>query len=117
MIRRIACVLALLAAPALAVDTGAGSTGTIRVLDKTTGAVTDLSMAPGEQRAIGFLTVQMDECRYPAANPTGDAYILVEILDSRQADPVFRGWLIATAPSLSAVDHPRYDIWALSCAN
>jgi hypothetical protein len=28
---------------------------------------------------------------------------------------LFEGWLIASAPALNAMDHPRYDVWALRC--
>jgi hypothetical protein len=29
--------------------------------------------------------------------------------------PVFSGWMIASSPALSAMDHPRYDVWILRC--
>ncbi len=31
------------------------------------------------------------------------------------ATPIFVGWMIASAPALNALDHPRYDVWMLSC--
>jgi hypothetical protein len=30
-------------------------------------------------------------------------------------DPVFSGWMVASSPALSALDHPRYDVWVLNC--
>ena len=36
-------------------------------------------------------------------------------MDSRASEPVFVGWMIATSPALSAMDHPRYDVWVLNC--
>ncbi|MDA9980314.1 DUF2155 domain-containing protein, partial [Yoonia sp.] len=27
----------------------------------------------------------------------------------------FAGWMLASAPALNAMDHPRYDVWALRC--
>jgi len=110
-----AVTLALLAAPARAVETGTAGQGVLRVLDKITGVVTDLDLSQGETRQIGALSVTLGECRYPAANPSGDAFALVEISDNRQGEPVFQGWLIASAPALHALDHPRYDVWVLRC--
>lgn len=93
------------------------SAGTLRVLDKVSGAVTDLNLGVGETGALGLLKITLNECRFPAANPNGDAYAKVTVVYRDLVDPVFRGWLIASAPALHAMDHPRYDVWALRCNN
>lgn len=89
--------------------------GELRVLDKLTGEVKDLSLQNGEMAALGFLAVTLNECRYPVDNPTGDAFARVEVVDRKESTPLFAGWIIATAPALNAMDHPRYDVWALRC--
>ena len=96
---------------------GAGSAGggVVRVLDKINGTVTDLDLSDGETRAVGSLTVTLSECRYPVVNPAGDAYALVSIHTAKDEAAVFEGWMIASSPALSAMDHPRYDVWALRC--
>lgn len=93
-----------------------GAAGALRVLDKLTGEVTDLELAKGETRDLGFLGVTMTECRYPVENPAGDAFVFVRATDLRAQTEIFSGWMIATAPALNAMDHPRYDIWALRCS-
>ena len=97
-------------------EVAAGPTGTLRVLDKLTGEVTDVTLAAGETRALGFLSVTLAECRYPVENPAGDAFIFVEAFDLREDVDLFSGWMIASAPALNAMDHPRYDVWALRCS-
>ena len=94
---------------------GSAGGGTMRVLDKINGTVTDLDLANGETGAVGTLTVTLAECRYPADNPAGDAYALVSIRTVADDVAVFEGWMIASSPALSAMDHPRYDVWALRC--
>lgn len=89
--------------------------GTVRVLDKINGTVTDLDLRNGETREVGLLTVTMGECRAPADNPSGDAFALVSIRTRADETALFEGWLIASAPALNAMDHPRYDAWALRC--
>jgi hypothetical protein len=100
-------------APSVAVITGSG--GELRILDKLNGAVTDVSLEPGQTAQLGFLSVSLVACRYPADNPSGDAYAFVEVLDRKENIELFAGWLLASAPALNAMDHPRYDVWALRC--
>ena len=91
------------------------SSGELRVLDKLTGAVTDLTLGAGESANLGFLTVTMNECRYPVDNPSGDAFTQLLVQDTRETVPLFSGWMLASSPALNAMDHPRYDVWALRC--
>lgn len=88
--------------------------GTVRLLDRMTGKVTDMDLAPGQVQAEGKLSVRLDECRYPSDQPS-EAYAHLTIMDEAQVDPVFKGWMIASSPALSALDHPRYDVWVLHC--
>lgn len=96
-------------------DIAQGRAGVLRVLDKIDGSYTDLDLAPGSEGRVGALTVVMGECRYPADNPAGDAFALVSIRTVADDTALFEGWLIASAPALHAMDHPRYDVWALRC--
>jgi hypothetical protein len=89
--------------------------GVVRVLDKINGTVTDLEIRNGETTVVGSLSVTMGECRYPSDNPAGDAFELVSIRTVRDEVAVFEGWMIASAPALNALDHPRYDVWAIHC--
>jgi hypothetical protein len=89
--------------------------GVLRVLDKLGGTVTDLEMQSGETRDVGNLSIVLGDCRYPTDNPAGDAYVLLSIRTKSDDTAIFEGWMIASAPALSAVDHPRFDVWALRC--
>lgn len=102
---------ALVAQAQVVVATG----GALRVLDRLTGTVSDYDLAPGQKQVVGRLTLRLDECRYPADSPLSDAFAHITILDSGQIDPVFHGWMVASSPALSALDHPRYDVWVLHC--
>jgi hypothetical protein len=89
--------------------------GELRVLDKLNGTVTDLELANGETKQLGFLRVKLEECRYPSANPSGDAFAELTVTFRDETLPAFQGWLIASAPALNAMEHPRYDVWVLRC--
>jgi hypothetical protein len=69
----------------------------------------------GQSATNGRLTIQLDACRYPTDNPAAEAEAHLTIMDSTRDGPVFAGWMLASSPALSALDHPRYDVWVLRC--
>lgn len=107
--------LLLLASPVLAQQAAEGRGGVVRWLDKLTGETGDIDLSRGQSVEQGRLTIQLDRCRYPVADPASNAYAHLTIMDKLQAEPVFSGWMIASSPALSALDHPRYDVWILRC--
>ena len=116
MIRILAVTSLLMASmPAFAVDMALASGAELKVLDKLTGALSDVTLSVGQSQTFGKLTVQVDACRYPADNKTAEAEVLMTIVDSGVSAPVFKGWMIASSPALSALDHARYDVWVLRC--
>ncbi|SIT82591.1 hypothetical protein SAMN05421665_1494 [Yoonia rosea] len=100
---------------AITLQVASATSGELRVLDKLTGYVTDLTLGTGETASLGFLTVTMNDCRYPVENPSGDAFAELLVRDTRETTPLFSGWMLASSPALNAMDHPRYDVWALRC--
>ena len=87
----------------------------LRALDKLNGTVTDIEVGDRQSQAVGRIEVTLDDCRYPEGDPAGDAYAFLTVREVGVADPVFRGWMIASAPALNPMDHPRYDVWVLRC--
>lgn len=92
-----------------------GQGAILRALDKISGQSTDLELASGTSARFGRITVTLQECRFPAGNPSGEAYAGLLVLEDGKTDPAFRGWMIASAPALSAMDHARYDVWVIRC--
>jgi hypothetical protein len=97
------------------VRTGTGPGAVLRTLDKASGEVVDVEMAVGQTMAYGPLQVTLHECRYPEANPAGDAFGLIHVIDSRALEELFAGWMVASSPALNALEHRRYDVWLLRC--
>lgn len=95
--------------------TAQAETGTLRVLDKTTGRVEQLELAVGDTTTSGRLELALHECRYPEENPASDAFARVTISDPRSSGNLFQGWMLASSPALMALDHPRYDVWVTGC--
>ncbi len=103
------------AVPAAAEEMALAKGAELRILDKLTGQLTDADVPVGQSVSVGKLTVQMNECRYPASNQTADAEAHLTISDAAVSAPVFTGWMISSSPALSALDHPRYDVWVMRC--
>jgi hypothetical protein len=72
---RLAFLLAALALPAFAQTTTIAQApgGVVRWLDKVSGDLADIDLARGQSVVKGRLTIQLDECRYPYADPASKA--------------------------------------------
>lgn len=92
-----------------------GVTVSLRALDKMLGQPTDIELSMGQTVVFGRIAIRAVECRYPAADPGGDAFAYLEVLDL-EGDALFEGWMIASSPALNALEHARYDVWVLGCS-
>jgi hypothetical protein len=108
-------LMALLAGPAMAQEYTEAEGGTLRWLDKLTSETGDVELSRGQSAKIGRLVVQLDSCRYPTDNPVSDAEAHLTMVDGNLQKTVFSGWMLASSPALSALDHARYDVWVLRC--
>ena len=108
-------LLCLLSSPLAAQEVTSAVGGVLRALDKTSGHTTDIEMRSGQSKTLGNLQIVMSDCRYPVGNPSGNAYAALEISEKGKIGTVFSGWMIASAPALSAMEHQRYDIWVMRC--
>lgn len=91
------------------------ATGAIlRALDKSVGRSTDIEIATGETVILGRIAVRLLECRYPEEAPGSEAFAHLQVMDLEGVQ-LFDGWMIASSPALSALEHPRYDVWVLRC--
>lgn len=117
-------LLLALALPATAQEDAANPAGPeftdsqgaeLRFLDKLTSETGDVELGVGQAAKFGRLVVQLDSCRYPTGNPASDAEAHLTILEETTDTQLFSGWMLASSPALSALDHPRYDVWVLNC--
>jgi len=93
-----------------------GKGALLRGLDKLTGQVADFELDNGYSVNFGTLRVDMAQCRHPSDNPNGDAFAFLSVYEEQGAGAnVFQGWMVASSPALSALDHARYDVWVLRC--
>jgi len=98
-------------------DTVQAGVATLRGLDTLNGVARDLRLPVGATVEFGHLEITVDICRVPRADPAADAFAFLRVRDVRETEPRFSGWMFASSPALSALDHPRYDVWVVSCSS
>lgn len=114
-------VLAVLLCPALAlatVPTVEKPVAVLRALDKITAHVEEIEVPIGEPYKFGTLMITARTCRVtpPEETPEAAAFLEISEIKPGEADTlVFRGWMFASSPALSALEHPVYDIWVTGC--
>ncbi len=119
-----ALLLPLLAAGAAAADEQQSFTyremgvAVLQALDKVTARISTLTMPLERTTRFGTLEVTVWACRKrPPEEPPESAVFLTIVERRRGASSVrlFQGWMFASSPAMSALEHPVYDIWALDC--
>lgn len=131
-----AMAMAVCAAPASALEPRPGVR--VRALDKVTGTATDLTINTGQTVSFGRISLTVRACYASAPEDTPESAAFLEVRslgpspNSRGAkerkdkgekpvsDPstgptVFSGWMYASSPGLSALEHPVYDVWVIQC--
>ena len=91
----------------------------LRALDKMTARVEEIDLPVGQTIQFGTLSIVARTCRVTLPEetpPESAAYLeIAEIKPGAQGVPVFQGWMFASSPALSAMEHPVYDIWVTGC--
>jgi len=99
------------------VETVPAAGARLRQLDKMTGRTKTVQIAAGTEAMVDRLRIRVATCRTPADNSQHGTMAFLQIWDTKhpRPEPDFSGWMFAESPALSALDHPRYDVWVISC--
>ena len=87
-------------------------------LDKVTARTQRFYAPVGEATRFGTLAITVSDClvNVPEAPPESVAYLtIVDNKPGQAAEKLFAGWMFASTPSLSALDHGVYDVRVLAC--
>ncbi len=110
-----AAAVALLGAqPAAAAETVAVLQG----LNKITARVSAIEAPVERPVRFGTLEITVRTCHKapPEKPPESAAYLEIrDLKPGERPNELFLGWMFASSPALSALEHPVYDIWVLDC--
>jgi len=87
-------------------------------LDKVTARVSTFEAPLGATVRFGTLSITVQRCERTPPEEPPESTVFLEIFEIRPDEdptPLFRGWMFASSPALSALEHPVYDVWVLEC--
>ncbi|GBD43250.1 hypothetical protein HRbin40_00719 [bacterium HR40] len=87
-------------------------------LDKITARTRHFRVRVGETSRFGTLEITAEACfeTPPIEPPESAAFLRIDAVDpGRPRQRAFSGWMFASSPSLSALEHPVYDVWVVDC--
>jgi len=96
----------------------------LRALDKVTATTRDYTVQIGDTLEYGSLSIDAVHCEKRPPEELPETFAFLQIRDnkldgkgeeSEEAETVFSGWMFASRPALSALDHGVYDIWVIGC--
>ena len=90
----------------------------LRILDKVRAQSRTYDLDVGHTVAYGNIRIRPRSCRKssPLDDPESASFLQIwEIKPDRTSAWVFSGWMFASSPSLSAMDHAVYDVTVLDC--
>ena len=94
----------------------------LRSLDKITARTMNIEAKVGSTVRFGDIFIKVQACRKPPPVEKNEAAGFLQIYSAEQsnansqnAEWIFSGWMFASSPALSAMDHPIYDVWVLDC--
>lgn len=90
----------------------------LQSIDKITGRTLTFDARVGSTVKYGPLYIKVQACRKapPIEQPESAAFLQIwEVTPRDDSKWVFSGWMFASSPALSAMDHPIYDVWVLDC--
>lgn len=113
-----AMLLAALAASPVAALEGSGAA--LQGLDKVTARISSFEAPIGADVRFGTLDIEVKRCvkAPPEESPESAAFIEIkEVRPDETPRVLFLGWMFASSPALSALEHPVYDVWIKDCLN
>lgn len=93
-------------------------TAVLRALDKVTARTTTFRVDVGTTVQFERIYIRVQACMMaaPLEDPESAAFVQTwETPTEGKPSWIFSGWMYASSPALSAMDHPVYDVWVIDC--
>lgn len=94
----------------------------MRTIDKLSARTHTFDIPVGKTVKFGnslFIKVQACRKSSPLDRPESTAFMQIweRKPHEEKSQWIFSGWMFASNPSVSAMDHPVYDVWVIECKN
>ncbi|MDA0785306.1 MAG: DUF2155 domain-containing protein [Proteobacteria bacterium] len=87
-------------------------------LDKVTARISTFEAPFDVPVRFGSLVIQARACHKapPTEPPESTAFLEIdETFETARPRDLFTGWMFASSPAVSALEHPVYDVWVVDC--
>ena len=96
-----------------------GKGAILQGLDKVTARISTLEADNGKMVKFGSLEITVRRCQRsrPDQKLERAAFLEIDNIDptTKLKKRVFSGWMFASNPALSALEHAVYDVWVKDC--
>ncbi len=95
-----------------------GTGAVLQGLDKVTARVSKIEAPLHRLLRFGTLEIIVRACQKTPPEEPPESAAFLEIRDAKPGEAtvaLFTGWMFASSPALSALEHPVYDVWVLDC--
>lgn len=97
----------------------------LQTLDKVTARTETVTLPIGKPSAVGPVFAEVKTCQKTPPTEQPEAAAFIQVWEAKpkaarqdgesESQWVFSGWMFASSPALSAMDHPIYDVWLKDC--
>lgn len=106
------------AMPALSSGAAAVDVAVLQGLDKITARISTFEAPIDRPVAFGSLEIIARTCHKTPPEEPPESAAFLEVVDVRpdsEAVTLFTGWMFASSPAVSALEHAVYDVWVIDC--
>ena len=96
----------------------------VQILNKTTAKTSYNELKVNDKTNFGSLKIIPHKCWQSPLEQKPESKILLEVFEAKNEGKdkitekrIFYGWMFASSPSISGLEHPIYDITAINCFN
>jgi len=96
----------------------------VQILNKTTAKTSYNELKVNNKTNFGSLKIIPHKCWQSPLEQKPESKILLEVFEGKNEGKdkitekrIFYGWMFASSPSISGLEHPIYDITAINCFN
>lgn len=90
----------------------------LRALDKVTGRVAEIEVRTERPYKFGTIFITVHSCRITTPEEAPESAVFLDVSEfkiGQEKTAIFSGWMFASSPALSAMEHPVYDLWLIGC--
>ncbi len=88
---------------------------TVQALDKINARHAELTLRLGVPVKFHALTIMLKACVVRPPDQPADAAAFLSVTDSSDNAQAFNGWMVRSAPAVSMLQHPVYDLRVMGC--